>query len=187
MTGLGRRRAFVRIAAAAAWGLGLSLGLALGVGGCSADPSKGYSFESAIGGDAKSVCVPVFENSTFHKGLEVRLTQAVISELRRGTRLDVTGGELADTLLTGTIKNVELRQISRDSFTGMVDEQAVRITVDFSWRDSRTGRTIVSRQNFAAVDTFVAGRGTGERIDVGERATVQRLARDIVGELRSSW
>jgi hypothetical protein len=68
-----------------------------------------------------------------------------------------------------------------------VQELSVQITVDFAWRDNRSGETLKARQNFSAADTFVPSNPTGERIEIGQNAAAQRLARDIVSELRGAW
>ncbi len=155
--------------------------------GCSSDPSKGYSFASTYPAGVQTVVVPVFENVTFYPGLEVQLTEAVMKELQARSGLKVVRASSADSRLSGTITDAQLRRLTLDKTTGLVQEQAFQVTVDFEWRDVRSGRVIMSRRNFAAADTFVPARPTGERIEVGEAGAVQRLARDIVAEMRSAW
>lgn len=165
---------------------GACLALAM-LSACSNDPSKGWSTAPVMASDARTIAVPVFNNTTYDKGIEVELTEAIIKELQRTTRLGIVRTGDADSTLVGSVMSSDLRRLTRDSLTGLTDELSLRITVDFTWRDARTGETIVARRGFTAVDTFVPGRGTGEPIEVGRRAAVQRLARDIVAEMRSSW
>jgi hypothetical protein len=80
-----------------------------------------------------------------------------------------------------------LRTLSTGRVTGMAQEVAVTVTVDFDLRLSANGRGLVSRRNFQGVGTFVPAQGTQERIELGQSVSVQRLARDMVSELRSSW
>jgi hypothetical protein len=63
----------------------------------------------------------------------------------------------------------------------------VQITVDFEWRDNRSGEVLKARRNFSAADSFVPSRPSGERLELGENAAAQRLARDMVNELRGAW
>lgn len=157
------------------------------LGSCASDPSRGWSASPALAGDARTVCVPVFVNRTYAKGLEAEVTEAVVKELQRSTRLAVVRAGDADSVLNGTITSADLRRLTRDTLTGYADELSYRVTVDFEWRDARSGEVLVARKGFSAVDSFVPARGTGEPIEVGQRAAVQRLARDIVAQLRSSW
>jgi hypothetical protein len=157
--------------------------------GCSSDPTRGYSFSSAHATQIRSVAVPIWNNDTFQKGIEYDLTDAIIKEIQRTTPWVVvssTGGR-ADTTLTGTITDANLRSLSTSSQTGMVQEVAVDVTVDFEWRDSRTGEPLATRRGFQAMEPFVPVQGSQERIELGRHAVVQELARDIVAELRNKW
>jgi hypothetical protein len=164
--------------------------LVLGVSallGCSSDPSKGYSFNSTYPQGVRTVTVPVFENTTFYPGLEVQLTEAVIKELQATSGLKVVSAANADSRLYATITEAQLRRLTLVRGTGLVQEEAFQLTINFEWRDSRTGKPILARNNFAATDAFVPARQAGEPIEVGQIAAIQRLARDMVHEMRSSW
>ena len=154
---------------------------------CSADPAKGYSFASTYAEGVSTVSVNVFENQTFAVGLEREVTEAIIKEIQRSTPLLVVRDGTADSELVGIITDTEMRRLSVDSITGLSQELAVQITVDFDWKDRRTGRLLTSRRKFTATDTFVPSRPTGERLETGETRTVQRLAREVVAEMRSDW
>ena len=165
----------------------LILASAVAVSGCATDPKEGYSFQSTFGAEIRSITVPIFDNYTYTPELPVDITDAVIKELQRMTPWAVTDPEHADATLTGVVRSIELKKLSADRDSGMVQEMAVTVVVDFDLRDNRSGKVLVSRRRFAGVDTFVPTRGTGERLEVGQRAAVGRMARDIVGELRSDW
>ena len=161
--------------------------LCLLFGACSSDPTQGYSFRSARQSNIHTVCVPVFDNQSYFHGLENELTEAIVKEIQRETPWVVVNTGAAQTTLTGSITDGRLQPLSTSSTSGMVMEQGVQLTVDFEWRDSRTGEVLVSRKNFTALQSFVPARGTGESIDLGEHAAIQQLATGIVNELRSSW
>jgi len=165
----------------------LGLILCLLLGACASDPTRGYALASAYREDVRTVSVPVFDNTTFSHGLEIQLTDAVIKEIHRTTPWRVAPSEGADSSLTGTITASNLRVLSRQRGTGLAQELAVQLTVSFEWKDSRTGEVLVARQNFRAADTFTPSQGVEERLELGERAAIDRLARDIVAELRTSW
>ncbi|MEX2218613.1 MAG: LPS assembly lipoprotein LptE [Phycisphaerales bacterium] len=151
-------------------------------------PACGYSFNQARPTSARTVAVPVFRNDTFTHGLEAHLTDAVIKEIQRRTPWVVTsaGGSAAQSTLSGTITAAELRALSTSSRTGLVQEQAFELTIDFTWADS-TGRPIVERRNFKALESFIPERGVSERTEVAHHAAIQELARAIVHEMRSAW
>lgn len=162
-------------------------GAAVMLPACDSDPMAGYSFAPAYRTDVQTVAVPIFQNDTFFHGVETRLTESVVNEIRRQTPYRVAMGDAAQTELIGTVTSVELLALTQGRETGLVEEQGVRITIDFSWRDARTGKVLMERRNFTAARSFVPAEGVGERLDTGETQTVQRLARDIVAEMRSGW
>jgi hypothetical protein len=164
----------------------LTLALAA-LGGCSADATRGYSFNSTFDPSVRTISVPVFANETYSSGLEVRLTEALIKEIQRTTPWRVVGSASAATTLEGSIDDVELIRLSRQRDTGLTQEQGLRVTVSFDWIDNRTGTTTVSRQRFSSVASFVPHEGVQEPIEVGEDAVIRELARDIVAELRNDW
>lgn len=154
---------------------------------CASDPTQGYAFESAFDSQIKTVAVPIFRNESMARGLELQLTEAVIKEIQRRTPWRIADSDRADTTLTGAITATSLSVLSDSPRTGLVQEQAVRITIRFDFRDNRTGDSLAARDGFAATATFAPERGVGDRLELGQRSAIDELARDLVSELRSSW
>lgn len=166
----------------------LAIGVVLvGLAGCASDPTQGYSFAESMPQDLKSVSIPVCENYTYDLGLEALVTEAVIKEMQRSTPLKVVSRGAADSELKVIITKSELRRLSVQKKTGFSQELGVTLTVDFEWKDVRSGEMIVSRRDFAAAETFVPANPSGERLDNGRVGAASRLARDLVWELRSNW
>lgn len=156
------------------------------VAGCADDPRQGYSFSTPSAREARSVQVLVFRNATSEPGHEALLTEAIIKELQtRGFR--VVQGATADSVLAGTIRSTNLRKLSTDPQTGLVQEMGLSMTIDFEWRDNRTNKVLAARQGFTASDSFVAARGGAEPIEAGQHSVYARLAKDLAGELRGAW
>ncbi len=159
----------------------------LSLGACAGDPAQGYALGTPHRADVGSVSVPIFRNETYAHGIELELTDAVIKELRRATGWRVSGSGPAQTTLTATVIEADLQKLSTARTSGLAQELAVSLTVDFEWKDNRTGKVLVARRQFTASEIFVPSSGLNERIEVGEHGATQRLARDIVDELRTSW
>jgi len=157
------------------------------VAGCSSDPSEGYSFSPLHSDSYRTISVPIFENLTFNHDLEIQLTEAVVKEIQRRTGWAVVRSDQADTTLTGTITDWRLHTLTTKRNSSLVQEQGVELTVDFDWRDNRSGEPLVSRRKFSGVEAFVPARPAGEHLEVGKASVIQHLARDIVSELRTAW
>ena len=161
--------------------------LALLTGGCAGGKILGYSSASIYPTDVRTVALPIFENTTFDRGIEFELTDALIKEIESRTPYKVTAEDRADSILTGVIRRVDLEQLSKSPLTGLSEEVILSVTIDFEWRDLRSNRLLVERRSFSGSGLFVPSRPTGEPIELGRFAAVQELARDIVSELQAEW
>ncbi len=157
------------------------------IAGCASDASSGYRFGRAYDDSIRTVAVPMFDNRTFSYGLEALLSEAIAKEIARSTPWRITRRDAADTTLTGVITRVGRSKLGTDRDSGLVEEMALVITVEFSWTDNRTGETLIARRNYRGVGAFAPAFPARERIERGEQGSIETLARSIVGEMRSQW
>jgi hypothetical protein len=99
----------------------------------------------------------------------------------------VTAEADADTILLGQVRNIQLDHLSKSRVTGLTEEVIVSVTIDFQWKDLRTGRVMLERRSFSGHGLFVPSRPSSEPIELGQFAVVQQLARDVVNEMRAPW
>lgn len=149
--------------------------------------STGYSFGSGHRTDIQTVAVPIFDNRTFNHGLEIELTEAVIKEIHRVTPWRVAASDNAETVLSGVVTAATIRKLSNQRESGLLQEGAVDLSVNFEWKSTADGKVLVSRKNFRAAKPFVPARGAQERLEVGQISAIDQMAKDIVAELRGSW
>ncbi len=164
----------------------LALMLAL-VPGCASSPNHGYAFDSTFDESINTIAVPIFRNETTSRGIELQLTEAVMKQIQQRTPWRLTPSDRADTTLVGVITSTSLRALSDDPQTGLVQEQAVQITIRFEWRDNRTGDVLVARDNYSASAVFHPSRAVGDRLELGQRNAIEELAHDLVSDMRSGW
>lgn len=163
----------------------------LAVSGCSYkrsgdEPSGGYQWRSLWREDVRTVAVPLFSSADYTRGVEIILTKAVINQLQAYSPYKVVPRERADTILEGTVTSVRRDTISRGvSAGGVPQEQLYSITVDFTWKDLRTGKILVERRNFEQTTTYYPTLGEGQF--VANQQAAERLALAIVQELQAPW
>lgn len=165
----------------------IALLLCIAPQGCATDPSQGYSFSSVYDESIQSVAIPIFKNETTSRGLEVTLTESLIKEIQKRTPWHIAPTDRADTTLVGVITNTSLAVLSDDPQTGLVQEQAARITIRYEWRDNRSGDVIVARDAYSASAVFSPSRNVADRLELGQRDAIEELAHDVVSDMRSSW
>ena len=93
----------------------------------------------------------------------------------------------ADTLLQGSITDVQTRRLSRTRNTGLPQEVEIELVLSFTWTDQRSGEVILDRRGFSGIGRYVPTRPVNQTLEVGQQAAAQRLARDMVSTLRDEW
>jgi hypothetical protein len=149
--------------------------------------AKGFKTGSGLPTRYRSIAVPIFQNSTYDRQVGYQLTEAVQKRLQQSSPYAIVGEGTADTVLRGKVTRVDLKQISQSLGTGLTEELACTVTVDWEWIDMRTGKPIIARNGFASSGTVIASRPQAEPLDLARYQAVQRLADDIVANMQADW
>ena len=149
--------------------------------------SKGMKGGSLLPTKYHSISVPVFDNATPDRDMGFQLTEALQKRLQQTTPYTVTHDGKADTILRGKVVSVKLSQMSQSVATGLSEEVAYTVTLDWDWVDVRTGKSITARKGFAASGVVVTSRSQAEPLDLARFEVTQRLADDIVANLQADW
>jgi hypothetical protein len=149
------------------------------------EPVGGYQWHSLYPEDVKTIAVPIFTNKSYRRDEEFRLTKALVTQIESKTPYKVVPRERADTILEGEITSINVRRISDDSSTAVPQENLYVVIVNFTWKDQKTGRIRVSRQNFEQDVTFYPTLGEGE--SVGSQQAAEKLAAGIIEQLQADW
>ena len=144
-----------------------------------------YQWNSLFRQDISTVAVPVFVTKDFRRGVELRLTEAVIKQLEATAPYKVVPRERADTILEGQVTSVSIGTANRDFRTNLPKLQNLTVTVEFTWKDLRNGRILMQRRNFQQQAHFFPSLGEGEF--VGAQDAIEKLALGIVQELQAEW
>lgn len=154
-------------------------------GSTDASGTSTYKWSSLYREDISTVSVPVFNNKDFRRGVEFRLTESVVKQLEAHTPYRVAPREKADTILEGEITSVDLNTLSSNVRTAIPQEQLYVVTINFRWKDLRSGRILLERRNFQQTAQFYPVLGEGEF--VGGQSAVEKLALAIVQEMQADW
>jgi len=155
--------------------------------GCATDPKDGYAATNPYSSSYRTVAVPIFRNRSYLRNFEFDLAEALTTQIPSSTPYRVTSEATADTILRGTITDISLSELSRDPGTGLANEMIVKVTIDFTWSDLRTGKPIVARNGFTTSALFVPSRPAREPLELARFQAVQQLARDLVDQMQSAW
>jgi hypothetical protein len=147
--------------------------------------SSGYQWETTYRRDIRTVAVPIFRNKSFRRGDEFALTRALVQEIEARTPYKVTDREKADTIIEGEIQSISVNNLSQDTRAAIPQEQLYTVTLNFVWKDLRSGQILVDRQNFQYAVNFFPTLGEGR--ETGRQLNAEELAGAIVKELEADW
>lgn len=162
-------------------GWSLVVVLAFWAGGC------GYAHKETYPKGIRTVAVPIFKNRSFYQGAEFDLTEAITKAIESRTPYKVVAPQGADTILEGTITNIEQVRLSRRADGGLPQEMEMRIVIDLAWKNLRTGQLIRDRKGLEAVGRYIPANPVGETYSIAQHQAAERLAGAVVSAMRADW
>ena len=117
-------------------------------------PACGYRF---TGGELflpeiKSIHIAVFENRTAEPGLEALFADDLINEFTKRSSLVLTDKNNADAVLSGEIRSLEIKAISRKG-ANMTLERQVRLVAEIKLTDSQ-GKLLWSGTDMSDTEAY---------------------------------
>jgi hypothetical protein len=158
----------------------LILGCAAALAGC-----QGYSNSWLHRQDVSTVYVEMFDNSSFRRGFEYTLTDAVCKRIEAQTPYKIVSDRnVADTVLSGTV-TVGVGVLASDRWTGRPLEQETTAVVTVTWKNLKTGQVMVDNQVIYGSASYSAAMGQTEEyaIDVA----VNKAAQKTVELMEKTW
>jgi hypothetical protein len=144
----------------------------------------GYSTRPLYNPSYHTVSVPIFNNKSFRRGWEERLTEALKKNIEARTPYKVASQDKADTILTGEIIDDPKTTLTRRFDTLLPRESQFTVLVNFTWK-TRTGKVLTERKEFNRAATEI--QQLGEREEDAEQWAIERLAAAIVDQMQSDW
>jgi len=156
-----------------AYGFSVPFATLLGAIGC------GYSSRRLVSQPGvSSIAVLQFDNATYRRDLEFRLTRAVAEEVRARTSWRIASPSTADALLRGTIRSAETRVLAESNDQTLIEER-FRVVVDVELVERATGRVLRRYATFGRQE-FTPGRYGETLAGSATDSIVTSLAQDVV-------
>jgi hypothetical protein len=152
----------------------------------------GYTVGNGFNPDVKTVSVPIFENDTFRRGIEVQLTEAVQKEIQKRTPYRLAKGLNADTRLTGRIVQTRKDVLGENQFDDPRELQ-LSLMIVTKWENLRTGE-ILAVQEVPLSPTAIPlttqaefAPEVGQSLATGTQVAIDQLAQRIVNMMETPW
>lgn len=160
----------------------LTAGQIILVGGCGRGT---YSNSWMYPEEIRSVYVEMFDTTSFRRGYEYILTDAVCKRIEAQTPYKIVSDrDQADSVLSGSM-SAGLAVLAVDRFTGRPLDQESVIRVTFSWKNLRTGQVLINNETVLASASY--SEFVGQEYEYSAGLAVNKAAQRVVERMESPW
>lgn len=156
------------------------------LGFCGCDGMAGYSNESLFPEDVRSVCLEMFDNQTFRRGVEYELSDALAKRIEVDTPYKiVSNSDRADTVISGQIVSIRELRLSTDRELGTVLEKEVVLRAEVNWKNLKTGQLMMDHLKVSASASY--SKYQQQDFKYASALAANNLARKIVELMERKW
>ncbi len=152
--------------------------------GCSGLSS--YSNESLYPQSVETVCLEMFENESFRRGVEYELSDALAKRIEAQTPYKIVSSlDRADTVISGKITSVTTSVLTAERQTGRALEKEVGVVAVVNWKNLRTGELLIDSMPVDATASF--SEWQNQSFDYASTLAANKLAQRIVEQMEKKW
>ena len=145
-----------------------------------------YSNESMFSQDISSVCLEMFDNQTFWRGVEYELSDALAKRIEAQTPYKIISSkDRADTVISGQITSISESALSTQREMGTVLETEVQLQAVVNWKNLKTGELLIDNQTVSAEATYSPYQN--QDFSYASALAANNLARKIVELMEKGW
>ena len=179
-----KRFTFLKAGHAPFYAVLCSCALCLGLYGCAG--MAGYSNESLFPDDVSSVCLEMFDNQTFRRGVEYELSDALAKRIEVDTPYKiVSDSDRADSVISGQIVSIGELALSADRDLGTVLEKEVELRAVVNWKNLKTGQLMMDHLKVSASASY--SKYQQQDFKYASTLAANNLARKIVELMERKW
>jgi Lipopolysaccharide-assembly len=133
------------------------------------------------------IAVPIFKNNTISPDIEALATTAVIKQIQQDGTYEVTGVDLADAVVVGTIGSVH-RTRARSLQGNVLASSEFNLRVAINFRVEKPGTSeVLSQRNIEGVSSFFVGNDTASQERQAIPLAVEDAATQFTSFLSEGW
>jgi hypothetical protein len=145
---------------------------------------SGYSNESIYPENVQTVCLKMFDNQTFRRGIEYELSDALGKRIEADTPFKIVSNQdYADTVISGQIVTVGEFALTIERQTGHVIEKEVELKAIVNWKNLKTGELLIDNK----VISSAASYSEYQDFNYASSLAANKLAQKIVEDMEKKW
>ncbi len=150
--------------------------------------SCGYRIAYHLPPDIHSIAIPILKNETYEPGIEVPITNEIITEFLRDGSLKIRKKRDSDLLLLGKITSYKRNPIAFDAEdTDEPIEYRFYIRIWFSLKNMRTNKVLWKIGGLTGKTTYFVRGNYSKTESEALREATENLAQKLVERVVESW
>lgn len=146
----------------------------------------GYSSEPLFPQEVGSVYIEMFDNASFHRGVEYALTEALAKRVEADTPYKIISSrDRADTVISGQILSISESTLTTERETGRSMEKQVELTVVVNWKNLKTGELLIDSRTISSSASY--SNWQNQSFTYASTLAANKLARRIVESMEKKW
>lgn len=153
---------------------------------CGCSEMTGYSNQSLFPADVSSVCLEMFENKSFRRGVEFKLSDALSKRIEAATPYKIISSkDRADSVISGQIVQVNELVLSVERETGLPLEKELLLKAVVNWKNLKTGQLLIDNKSVTSQATYSTFQN--QDFSYASALAANNLARRIVELMEKEW
>ena len=153
--------------------------------GVSLTGCQGYQNDWPYPQQIRTVYVEMFDTTSFRRGHEFTLTDAICKRLESQTPYKIVSDRnVADSVLSGKM-SIGTSVLATDYYTATPIEQETMVRVSVTWKDLKTGNLMLEAEDVYASSTYSAPMG--QTFDYSIDRAVNKAAVRVVELMEIPW
>ena len=146
----------------------------------------GYSSETLFPDDMGSVCLEMFDNRGFRRGVEYELSDALAKRIEAETPYKIVSSkDRADSVIGGQLLSITESALTIDREVARPLEREVVLTAVVNWKNLNTGRLMINNQTVTAAASY--SEFQNQDFTYASTLAANKLARKIVELMENNW
>ncbi|HUV40949.1 MAG TPA: LptE family protein [Sedimentisphaerales bacterium] len=147
---------------------------------------NGYCSRTLFPEDVSTVYVEMFDNASFHRGVEYEVTDALAKRIEAHTPYKIISSrDRADTIISGKIVSVGFSALSAERETGRSLENQLQVRAVVNWKNLKTGQLFIDNRTVTASASFSQWQNQG--FGYASAIAANNLAEKIVESMEKQW
>lgn len=152
--------------------------------GCSG--AGGYSNQTLYPTDVRSVCLDMFDNRSFRRGVEYTLSDALAKRIEATTPYKIVSSkDRADSVMSGQLLSIHESSLTVERELARPLEKEVILTAVVNWKNLNTGQLMINSRMVTATASYSDFQN--QDFTYASALAANNLAQKIVELMETNW